>query len=73
MGRTWVEMPNYIRVTVGTADEMAKFKTSFKRVYELGPSAAHLDLPFREAPSEMYRHVMPADLARHLEPVAAYS
>ena len=73
VGRTWVEMPNYIRVTVGTADEMAKFKTSFKRVYELGPSAAHLDLPFREAPSEMYRHVMPADLARHLEPVAAYS
>jgi histidinol-phosphate aminotransferase len=72
VGRTWVEMPNYIRVTVGTKEEMDRFKTSFKRVYDLAPSSAHLDLPYREAPSEMYRHVMPSDMANHLAPIEAY-
>jgi histidinol-phosphate aminotransferase len=56
IGRTWVEMPNYVRVTVGTPEEMAKFKVSFKKAYETAPAAAHLDLPFHEAPSEFNRH-----------------
>ncbi len=56
IGRTWVEMPNYVRVTVGTPEEMAKFKVSFKKAYETAPAAAHNDLPFHEAPSEFNRH-----------------
>ncbi len=29
IGRTWPAMPTYVRVTVGTRDEMAKFETAF--------------------------------------------
>lgn len=29
IGRTWKALPTYVRVTVGTADEMAKFQTAF--------------------------------------------
>jgi histidinol-phosphate aminotransferase len=32
IGRTWPSMPNHVRVTIGTRDEMAKFKTAFERV-----------------------------------------
>jgi histidinol-phosphate aminotransferase len=55
IGRTWVAMPNYVRVTVGTADEMQKFQTAFKKCYETAPAAAHLDLPYT-AYSELDRH-----------------
>ena len=34
IGRVWQSMPNHVRVTIGTADEMAKFKTAFERVME---------------------------------------
>ena len=32
IGRTWPSMPNHVRVTIGTGDEMAKFRAAFERV-----------------------------------------
>jgi histidinol-phosphate aminotransferase len=32
IGRSWPSMPNHVRVTIGTRDEMAKFKAAFERV-----------------------------------------
>ena len=32
IGRVWPVWPNYVRVTVGTADEMQKFQVAFKKV-----------------------------------------
>lgn len=55
IGRTWAAMPDYVRVTVGTAEEMQKFQTAFKKCYEMAPAAAHLDLPYT-AYSELDRH-----------------
>lgn len=33
VGRTWRVWPNWVRVTVGTKDEMAKFKDAFSKCY----------------------------------------
>jgi histidinol-phosphate/aromatic aminotransferase/cobyric acid decarboxylase-like protein len=33
IGRVWPAWPTWVRVTVGTSDEMAKFKTAFAKVY----------------------------------------
>jgi histidinol-phosphate aminotransferase len=45
IGRTWTAMPNYVRITVGTQEEMDKFKVAFKKCYETAPitESAHLD------------------------------
>ncbi len=32
VGRTWSSMPNHMRVSIGTAEEMAKFRAAFGRV-----------------------------------------
>lgn len=32
VGRVWPSWPNYVRVTVGTADEMQKFQAAYKKV-----------------------------------------
>jgi histidinol-phosphate aminotransferase len=32
IGRTWPSWPNHVRVSIGTAEEMAKFKTAFLKV-----------------------------------------
>ncbi len=32
IGRTWPSMPNHVRVTIGTREEMAKFRAAFERV-----------------------------------------
>ena len=32
IGRTWPVMPTYVRITVGTEEEMEKFRTAFQRV-----------------------------------------
>ena len=32
IGRTWPSMPHHVRITIGTRDEMAKFRTAFERV-----------------------------------------
>jgi histidinol-phosphate aminotransferase len=59
IGRTWNAMPNYVRVTVGTPEEMEKFKVSFKKAYETAPlpSSAYLNMPQIEIPSELNRHL----------------
>jgi len=56
IGRTWRAMPNYVRVTVGTAREMKRFQEAFIKAYETAPSTAHADLPYT-APSELPRTV----------------
>jgi histidinol-phosphate aminotransferase len=33
IGRVWPAWPTWVRVTVGSSDEMAKFKTAFAKVY----------------------------------------
>ena len=52
IGRTWPEMPRYVRVTVGTAEEMKKFQEAFVRAYDAKGSTVGLDLRY-EAPSEI--------------------
>jgi histidinol-phosphate/aromatic aminotransferase/cobyric acid decarboxylase-like protein len=32
IGRIWPIMPTYVRITVGTQDEMQKFQTAFQKV-----------------------------------------
>jgi histidinol-phosphate aminotransferase len=34
IGRSRPSMPNHVRVTIGTRDEMAKFEIAFERVME---------------------------------------
>ena len=51
IGRTWAAMPNYVRVTVGLAEEMKKFQAAFVKAYDTAPSVADRDLPY-DAPSE---------------------
>ncbi len=62
IGRTWPSLPNYVRVTVGTKDEMAKFQTAFVKCMDKKPDtangAASLHLPEYHIPSELYRGEM---------------
>ena len=39
IGRTWPVWPNAVRITVGTPEEMAKFRTAFKQVMDAPPGA----------------------------------
>jgi histidinol-phosphate aminotransferase len=32
IGRSWASMPHHVRISIGTRDEMAKFRTAFARV-----------------------------------------
>ena len=32
IGRSWPSMPKHVRITIGTSDEMAKFRAAFERV-----------------------------------------
>ena len=32
IGRSWSSMPNHVRVSIGTADEMARFRQAFAKV-----------------------------------------
>jgi histidinol-phosphate aminotransferase len=32
IGRSWPSMPHHVRITIGTSDEMAKFRAAFERV-----------------------------------------
>ena len=47
IGRTWPIWPSYVRVTVGTSEEMAKFQTAFKAVMDQ-PATAAMHSPFDE-------------------------
>jgi histidinol-phosphate aminotransferase len=44
IGRTWPIWPNYVRITVGSPDDMAKFKVAFKQVMDT-PATAALHVP----------------------------
>jgi histidinol-phosphate aminotransferase len=59
IGRTWAAMPNYVRVTVGTKEEMAKFQTAFVKCMDMSPGTvngtAALHLPEFHIPSELHR------------------
>jgi len=59
IGRTWAAMPNYVRVTVGTKEEMAKFQTAFVKCMDTAPGTvngtAALHLPEFHIPSELHR------------------
>jgi histidinol-phosphate aminotransferase len=59
IGRTWAAMPSYVRVTVGTADEMAKFQTAFVKCMDM--PAASKATAFLQ-PSGLY---IPSELDRH--------
>jgi histidinol-phosphate aminotransferase len=48
IGRTWPIWPNFVRVSVGTPAEMAKFKTAFKEVMDAAPQSALLHDPFED-------------------------
>jgi histidinol-phosphate aminotransferase len=56
IGRTWKAMPTYVRVTVGTAPEMAKFQTAFVKCMDMPPTTVTASL-HRElyVPSELHR------------------
>ncbi len=45
IGRTWPVWPNAVRVSVGTPDDMAKFKVAFKAVMDAPPVTAELHEP----------------------------
>jgi histidinol-phosphate aminotransferase len=59
VGRTWAAMPNYVRVTVGTKEEMAKFQTAFVKCMDMAPGtvngAAAMQIPEFHVPSELHR------------------
>jgi histidinol-phosphate aminotransferase len=40
IGPTWAIWPKAVRVTVGTPEEMIKFRTAFKAVMDAPPTAA---------------------------------
>ncbi len=46
IGRTWPIWPNVVRVTVGSPDDMAKFKVAFKEVMDTAPVSASLHSPY---------------------------
>jgi histidinol-phosphate aminotransferase len=59
IGRSWAAMPNYVRVTVGTKQEMERFQTAFVKCMDTPPGtvngAAALHMPQFDVPSELYR------------------
>ena len=61
IGRTWAALPTYVRVTVGTKPEMAKFQTAFVKCMDKMPASnvgAELHMPQFQGfhvPSELYR------------------
>jgi len=58
IGRSWPAMPNYVRVTVGTKEEMAKFQTAFVKCMDMPPgtvNGAELHMLEQHIPSELYR------------------
>ena len=46
IGRTWPVWPNVVRISVGTHEDMAKFRTAFKEVMDTPATASlsgHVD------------------------------
>lgn len=48
IGRTWPIWPNVVRVSVGTPEEMMKFRKAFKEVMDAPPATAELQDPFAD-------------------------
>lgn len=44
IGRSWTAMPNYVRVTVGTQEEMDKFKVAFVKCMDIAPGTTTAEL-----------------------------
>jgi histidinol-phosphate aminotransferase len=63
IGRTWSALPTYVRVTVGTKDEMAKFQTAFVKCMEVAPSNAPVNGASLHLP-EYHDHYIPTELYR---------
>ena len=58
IGRSWPAMPNYVRVTVGTPDEMKKFQTAFVKCMDMSHTTMGASLHIPEhynIPTELYR------------------
>ena len=56
IGRTWKALPTYVRVTVGTADEMAKFQAAFVKCMDMpatSPAIAYSPESELYIPSEL--------------------
>jgi histidinol-phosphate aminotransferase len=45
IGRTWPVWPTFVRISVGTPAEMARFKVAFKQVMDAPVAAAALEIP----------------------------
>ena len=63
IGRTWAAMPTYVRVTVGTKQEMEKFQTAFVKCMDMAPgtmNGASLYMPEYHVPSELHRGLIMA-------------
>jgi histidinol-phosphate aminotransferase len=43
IGRTWSVWPNVVRISVGTNEDQARFRTAFKEVMDTPPTKAQLD------------------------------
>jgi len=54
VGRVWPIMPTYVRVTVGTPDEMKRFQAAFHKVMN-EPVVAHAMLEEFDIPHELNR------------------
>ena len=52
VGRAWPAMPTWVRVTVGTAPEMERFQTAFKRMMD-GTAVGRLNPP----PAKHWNHI----------------
>ena len=48
IGRQWPVWPNAVRVSVGSPEDMAKFRTAFKKVMDAPPATASIDRDFRD-------------------------
>jgi len=58
VGRTWDSMPTYVRVSIGTREEMAKFQAAFVKCMDQSPSSANGAASLRSPalnPSELNR------------------
>jgi histidinol-phosphate aminotransferase len=59
IGRTWKAMPTYVRVTVGTAEEMTKFRTAFVKCMDMPANSKVVAFSNHDGlyiPSELDRH-----------------
>ena len=47
IGRTWAIWPNVVRISVGTNEDQARFRTAFKEVMDTPPTSAELEHSLR--------------------------